>query len=198
MASTKLYTPKFRVSFPDIFKATQINGEGTAKYRISMIFDPTDIAKDADEQSRWDAIKAAVKQTAIDKWGSEPAVYKKPFKKGDDMKNKETGNVYDGHEGMIILRAQSNDRPGLVDAACEPIMDQSDFYGGCYAKATFNFYAWEHPTQGKGVSAGIQNVMKVADGETFSGKTSAEDDFTPIASSASAPAKEATADSDLF
>ena len=196
MASIKLYTPKFRVSFPDVFKATQINGQGAEKFRISMIFDPAEIAKDPEEQVKWDAIKAAVKQAAVDKFGSEPAEYKKPFKKGDDMKNKETGKVYEGHEGMIILRAQSNDRPGLVDAACEPIMDQSEFYGGCYAKATFNFYAWDHPTQGKGVSAGIQNIMKVAEGETFSGKTKAEDDFTPIAKAAATA--EATADSDLF
>lgn len=194
MANTKLFTPKFRVSFPDVFEATQINNQGQAKFRLSMIFDPVEIAKDPEQQKLWDALKAAVDEAAIAKFNSVPPVLKKPFKDGNQMLNQKTGAIYEGHEGMAILRTQSNDRPGLVDMACNPIMERSEFYGGCYAQATISFYAWDHPTQGKGVSAGIQNIQKVSEGETFSGKTKATDDFAPIA----APAGEAAADSDLF
>lgn len=185
MATKKLHTPKFRVAFPDVFEATQINGQGAEKYRLTMIFDPKEIAKDPAEQKRFDALRAAIRDTAEDKFGVVPKVMKEPFKKGDDMRNKETGAIYDGHEGMVILRSQSNERPGLVDGNLNPILERSDFYGGCYARATVNFYGWEHPTQGKGVSCGIQNIQKVADGEAlFSGKTKAEDDFEAIESPA--------------
>ena len=194
MAFIKVFTPKFRVSFPDVFKATQINGQGEPKFRISMIFDPATLKDDADQQEKWEAVKNAATRAAIDKWGKEPAVYKKPWKDGNDMKNRETGAIYDGHEDKIILRCATKERPGLLDANADPILEQSEFYGGCYAHASINFFAWEHPTQGKGVSAGLLNVQKLEDGDTFSGKTSATDDFAPIAGMKA----EAASDNSLF
>lgn len=177
----KLTTPRFRASFPSVFKPTKIKGSENEFYQLSMIFDLKEIAKDPSEQAKWDAIVDAVDPIAIKKFSTLPAVFKKPFLKGEDMRNKETGAVYDGHEGMVIIRAKSKDRPGVVDQNVAPIMDQSEFYGGCYARATINLYAWNHPSSGKGVSAGLQNVQKVGEGEPFSGKTKAEDDFAPIA-----------------
>ena len=178
--ANKLHTPKFRVSFPSVFEATQINGQGKSKYRITMLFDLAEIAKDPAEQARWDAIKAELDPTLLKKFGSIPADYAKPFIDGNTMKKAETGVIYEGHEGMVVVRAASEDRPGLVDQNVQPIMDQSDFYGGCYARATVNMFAWEYMNK-KGVSVGIQNIQKLADGETFSGKTKAEDDFAAVA-----------------
>lgn len=176
----KIFTPKFRVAFPQVFEPKSINGS-KPKYGVTMIFDPAEIAKDPEEQQKWDALKAAVNETAIVKWGKAPAVLKKPFKKGDDQRNKENGTIYDGYEGMITLNAMSETKPGLVDENVQPVIEQNVFYGGCYARASVNMYAWDHPQSGKGVSCGLQNLQKIADGDPFSGRTKAEDDFGAIA-----------------
>lgn len=192
---SKLITPKFRVAFPEVFKAADKYNTGKAFYSIAMLFDLEEINKDPSEKARWDALVAAVDETALAKWGKLPASWKKPFKKGDEQRNKESGEIYNGFEGMVVLNAKSETQPGVVDHDRTPIMDAKDFYGGCYAIATVNCYAWNHPAHGKGVSFGLQNVMKREDGETFGGgKSKAEDDFAAIP--AATPAK--TNAGDLF
>ena len=55
----------------------------------------------------------------------------------------------------------------------------SDVYGGMYARAKINAYFWEY--MGKmGVSLGLQHVQKLRDGETFSGRGKAENDFDSV------------------
>ncbi len=186
---SKLFTPKFRVSFPSVFEATQINGEGKAKFRITMLFDEATF--DEIEKQRWEAIKASIEPAAVKKFGKLPPMLKEPFLKGNDMRSNETGKIYQGHENMTVLRTASEDKPGLVDHNVQPIIDQSEFYGGCYAIATINPYGWEYMGK-KGVSFGVGNIQKVGDGEHFGGKTKAEDDFGAI----SAP--KGTTNSGLF
>ena len=184
---SKIFTPNFRVAFPQVFEPKSING-GKPKYSITMIFDMDKINKNAEQKDKWDKMVASIEETAIGKWSPVPAVLKKPFKKGDDQRNKETGDVYNGFEGMVTVNALSETRPGLLGPDANPIMQQSEFYGGCYARATINAYAWQHPQSGKGVSFGLQNIQKVDDGETFGGKSKAEDDFGAISTPAAASA----------
>jgi hypothetical protein len=115
MSSEKLITPKFKVSFPQVFA------------------DLAEIAKDPAEQARWDKLVAAVDATALEKWGKLPASWRKPFKQGNEQRNKESGEIYQGFEGMVILNAKSETKPGLLDVDHSPIMEMSNFYGGCYA-----------------------------------------------------------------
>jgi hypothetical protein len=63
-------------------------------------------------------------------------------------------------------------------------MDPEELYSGAYYRASIRCFAWEHPTGGKGVSVALDNVMKIKDGEAFSGKSSASDDFASVAPSA--------------
>ena len=79
------------------------------------------------------------------------------------------------------MQATSNNKPGIVDAALKPIMDANEIYSGAYYRASIRAYAWEHPTGGKGVSIALDNIMKVKDGEAFSGRTDASDDFANFA-----------------
>ncbi len=175
-----IYTPKFRVSFNDMFQATQINGEGKAKYRLTMIFNLAEIAKDPEEQKKWDNLLAGIDEALKKKFSSIPAEYRKPFIDGDTCTNKETSAIYEGYEGMVIVRTATDMQPGLVNEAREPIISESDFPSGCYAHATVSPFAWSHKMTGKGVSIGLNNVQKLAEGEPIGGRTRAEDDFKPI------------------
>ena len=56
------------------------------------------------------------------------------------------------------------------------IIDTTEFYSGCYGKASINFYAYN--TNGnKGIACGLNNLMKTKDGEALAGRAKAIDDF---------------------
>lgn len=57
-------------------------------------------------------------------------------------------------------------RPGVVDKARQPITDQEEFYSGCYGYVSINFYPF-NAKGNVGVAAGLNNVMKVKDGESL-------------------------------
>lgn len=171
----KLMTPKFRVSFPNVFEAKQVNGQGKPKYGLTMLFNVAEIEKDPQELAKWKAMLAAVKSTATEEWPKGlPKDLKNPFRKGEEKEQ------YDGYgAGVIFVNASTLTRPGVVDEGVRPIIKPEDFYGGCYARAMVNPYAWEFMGK-QGVSFGLQNVQKVADGKPFGGRTNAEDDFNAV------------------
>ena len=65
-------------------------------------------------------------------------------------------------------------------------------YSGCYVYASVNFYAY-NTSGNKGIAAGLNNVLKVADGEPLGGRISAEADFYDMDIPEDAPA-----DDDMF
>lgn len=168
MSKTRVITPKFRVSFPQIFEPAAITEGADLKYSIAMIFD-----KDTDIKE----LKAACKQAIIDKWGGNkskwPSDLKTPFRKGSEKE-------LDGYDDdSTFARAASNQRPGILNEYKEPMAEASELYAGCYARASVNAYAYD--TAGnKGVTFGLNNVLKVADGDRLDSRVSAEDDFADI------------------
>jgi hypothetical protein len=81
---------------------------------------------------------------------------------------------------MLYFTASSKAKPGVVDADVSPIMEQSEVYSGCYARVSLRAFAFSN-SGNKGVSFGLGNVQKLADGDSLGGsRARAEDDFTPI------------------
>lgn len=173
---TAIITPKFRVAFPNVFKAQSFQGK--EKFVITMLF-----PKDTDIS----ALKALAKAAAVAKWGPDTAKWPRnidlPFRDGDEKPE------WGGFPGNTYVRAASQYKPGLVDANNQEIISEGDFYGGCYAIAQVNCYAWEY--MGKnGVSFGLMNVKKVADGEQFSGRQDAATVFGAMGGTEAAPPAE--------
>lgn len=165
-------TGKFRVSFPNIFrpqKAMANSPNQEPKYGLTMLFP---LGADLT------ALKNAAKQAAVEKWGADSTKWPKnlrlPFR---DQGEKE----FEGYEkGAIFITATSRQRPGLVDQKRQDIIEEKDFYPGCYARASVRAFAYD--TNGnRGVSFGLQNVQKLADGEPLGGRTRPTDDFEPVA-----------------
>lgn len=176
--SNKLQTPVFRAAFPWVFEPRAAVEGQALKYSMTMIFTLADINKDPVEKRKWEELKAAAKAVAMEKWPKGiPKGLMDPFKDGAEKID------YIGFgPGTIFINASSKQRPGLVDAAVNKITQKEDFYGGCYARATVNPYAWEYMGK-RGVSFGLQNIQKVKDGEPFGGRSRAEDDFSAESSS---------------
>lgn len=164
----KVMTPRFRVSFPNVFEAKAIMEGQDPKYSVSMLFD-----NDADLSE----MKAAAKKAIKAKWGDKkPSGLRSPFRNGEEKKQFEG---YD--ENVTFVTASSKQKPGLVDQKLQDIIDREDFYAGCYARATL--LAFPYDTMGnKGVSFLLSNIQKLEEGEPISGKTKAADDFDAIAS----------------
>ena len=177
-SESTLITPVFRVSYPNVFKPKRNDLSGKDEYSVVMLFDKKTAKTELKE------LYALAKKAAEDKWGvgKIPKKLKTPFKDGDQ---KNADLIADGknanptYEGMIFINAKSTYAPGVVNAKREIILDASEFYGGCYARAQVSVYAYD--TKGnQGVAIGLRHIQKVKDGDPFGNRTSPEDAFSPI------------------
>lgn len=166
--SKKVVTPTFRASFVHVFEPRENQQSGKLEYSVKMIFD-----KDADLTELKEIIKEAIRN----KWGTNPPKnLKLPLRNGNDSDL----DKYPEDENKIIANAKSvMYPPGLIDAKTkQEIIDPKEFYSGCYARASIVAYAYDNVS--KGVSFGLQNLLKIKDGEPLVNRASAESDFAGI------------------
>ena len=79
-------------------------------------------------------------------------------------------------KGCYVMTCSSNNKPVIVYADKTPITEASELYSGCYGRAIVNFYVYD--TNGnKGVSAGLNGIMKLSDGEPLSGGVVTDSDW---------------------
>lgn len=162
--SIRVMTPKFRVSFPNLFKPKSAFEGQEPVYSVQML-----IPKD----TNIDELKRAAKKAATKKFGDElPKNFRWPFKNGNE-KNLEN------YKDMIVIEARSKMKPGVVDRSLTEIIDAGEVYAGCWARATLVAYGYDKAGN-RGVSFGLQNLQKVDEGEAFSGRSNAKDDFDAL------------------
>lgn len=168
--STKVITGKVRFSYLSVFEPKSINGSDP-KYSVSLII-PKDDKKTINNIKK--AIEAA-KQAGISKFGGKiPANLKLPLRDGDiDREDDEN------YAGCYFVNANCNTQPGLVYRNGQKIIDSTDLYSGCYGYASITFYAF-NSNGNKGIACGLNNLMKVEDGEPLGGRSRAEDDFAGV------------------
>ena len=165
-AKTKFVTGKVRFSFVHVFEpAETLNG--SLKYSVSILIPKSD----KDTVARFNKAFEETKQAnAAYFGGSIPKLLKGGLRDGDAEKD---DPVYAGH---YFINANSNEKPGIVDADLNPIIDKDEFYSGCYGRASITLYPYD-ASGSKGIAAGLNNVQKLEDGEKFGGATSAAADF---------------------
>ncbi len=176
---TKVTTPECRVSFPAAFAPKSYKG-GKLLYSIVMLFDKKLVA-----EGKLKDLQNLIRAKALAKWGEVPPEVLNmnedtcPFNNGD-LKS------YDGYAGTYHARAASQYAPAVLDTgdarkdiAPQAILDEKEIYAGCYARASVTAFTWEAMGR-KGVSFGLQNIQKLADGEPFSGRGDPTADFDPI------------------
>lgn len=157
-----------RFSYANVHQPVSVNGSDP-KYSASIIIPKKDktTIKNIKE-----AIQKAIQENKDKFGGKVPANLKMPLRDGDV--DREDDEAY---ADSYFINANSKLKPGIVDADLNPIMDQSEFYSGCYGRASVVFYAF-NVNGNKGIAAGLQNIMKTDDGEPLGGRSSAEDDFS--------------------
>jgi len=167
-------TPKFRTSFAKVFRPEKNTLNDKMEYSLVAIFGPKDDLS---------ALTKEVTAAAVEKFGADktkwPKNLRNPIRKNEEREK--DGKLPDGYEpGGHFITMKSTQRPGLVDANLQAIIDETQFYSGCFARAQVRAFAYLQKGNA-GVSFGLQNVQKVADGDPLSGRQRAEDAFEPVA-----------------
>lgn len=170
---TKVITGKdTRFSYLVVNEPKAING-GTPKFSVSLIIPKTDTITIEKVKA---AIQAAYEEGQSKLKGNGKSVptlkaIKTPLRDGDLERPDD-----EAYKGSYFINANSTNKPGVVDADRQPILDTSELYSGIYGRASINFYAFN--TNGnRGIACGLNNLQKLRDGEPLGGKSRAEDDF---------------------
>jgi hypothetical protein len=163
----KVVTGKVRFSYANVFAPKASVEGGTPKYSVSIIIPKSDKETIAKIQKAYEDTKTSA---AAYFGGSVPKGLKGGLRDGDEEKDDPA------YANSYFINANSAQKPGVVDADLNPIIDISEFYSGCYGRASITFYPYN--AQGsKGIACGLNNVQKLEDGEALGGSTSAAADF---------------------
>ena len=173
---TKVITgPETRWSSANVWQPKAIDG-GAPKYSVSLIIPKSDTKTIEKVRA---AIQAAYDEGQGKLKGNGKSVpplssIKTPLRDGDVERPDD-----EAYANSYFINANSASAPGIVDAACQPIIDTSEVYSGVYGRASINFYAF-NSNGNKGIACGLNNLQKIRDGESLGGKSRAEDDFADL------------------
>lgn len=172
-----IITPEFRVSFPKVFKPERNQLNGKDEYSVVALF-----PKGADLKP----MKKLAHEACIETFGKDESKWPK-FKNNPFRMQEEKLKVIDGKEvlppgheaGAVFMNLRSRKQPGVVDERVQPILDESEFYAGCWAKALVTVYTYAQAGN-SGFAFGLTHIQKVKDGESFGGRVAVEQAFAPV------------------
>lgn len=161
---------KCRLSYCNIFQPKAMAQGQEPKYSVSLL-----ISKDQKKAlAKINAAIDAAKQKGLDdgKWkGKIPAALKIPLRDGDI--DREDDEAY---ANCFFMNANNKKKPLILDEDKQPVMDESEVYSGCYAKAIVTFYPY-NSNGNRGIACSLDGIQKVADGEPLGGAITSADDF---------------------
>jgi hypothetical protein len=156
-----MLTPEFRVSFPRIFEA-----DDNGKFGVAMIFD-----RDVDFTVLEKAVQAKIKEVYP---SGAPKGLMTPILDGEESDREE-------HKDKFYINGKAGKyRPGLVDQNKQDIVDESEFYPGCWARAVITLYSWKFKGK-QGISVNVRNIQKLRDDEPLISRNNAADEFDTVA-----------------
>jgi hypothetical protein len=185
----RMTTGMFRAAFVNIWKPrpSMQGNTGDPKYSITMLFDKSKrmtgtLPKDESGEFKKIDLDVLIRNAIINEFGDDednwPERIQWPKKDGDAHEFVK----YEGYKGhwAFTATAYEDSKPGVIDRDFEEIVDQDDFYPGCYARATVYAKYWTFGGK-HGVKLLLDHVQKLKDGKRFGGKTPIANAFGPLA-----------------
>lgn len=171
----KIKLNNVRLSFPQLFEAKTVNGEGKPAFSASLLINPKD--------PQVAVVNAAIEQVAKDKWGAKADAMLKQMRAADKvcLHSGDLKANYEGFEGMLFISARNPIRPTIVNVDKSPLVEADGKpYAGCYVNAVLELWPQDN-NYGKRVNATLAGVQFFKDGESFTGGGAAsEDDFDDL------------------
>lgn len=172
--STRVVTGKVRLSYAHLFEKHAISPGDDPKYSVMLLIPKRD-------KKTLEALRAAEAEAAeagkTTKFGGKiPSNLATIIRDGDDPEFED----FEERHGHYFMNVSSNRKPGVVDQDTQPVLDATEVYSGCYARVSVTAFPYTYGNK-KGISFGLNNVQKVADGEAFGGSgIKAEDEFSAV------------------
>ena len=176
ITETAVRLGEVRFSYCNVFSKRQ-NPDGTqGKYGCCVIIPKSNTAAINLFKSAFEAAKANGKMT---KWGGKvPPKVQLPLHDGDEERPDDP-TVADSY----YFNCSSNSAPGIrfKDESGEVVeaLDDSEFYSGCFGAVTVNLFPYAS-NGNVGVGVGLNNCIKLRDGEKLGGGRSADSDFADL------------------
>lgn len=166
LESGNLLTPKGRMVYPALFTPSLPRGEtdkDKAKFQVTILYPKgSDIG----------ALKAAVEECINDNVSEKArrtTKIKVPFLRTEDQPRfAEFADEY-----PLMIRYNAKFKPDVVTPKGDRTIDESEeadeVYSGRWARVSCRAFFYDHPTGGKGVSLGLQNVQLLDHDEPIAG-----------------------------
>lgn len=171
----KVHLKDVRLTFPQLFDAKQVNGQGEPKFSAAFLI-PRNHPQLAE-------IQKAITEAATAKWGTKAPEVLKQLKAADRLPvhDGDGKSDYEGYAGNLFVNASNKIRPLVIDGSRAPLTaSDGKPYSGCYVNAIVELWAQDNQF-GKRVNASLLGVQFVRDGERLAGGTvAAADDFEAI------------------
>lgn len=151
------------------------NGE-EQKYKITVLIPKTDLTLKSTIDS---AIESVAQEALHTKWnGAAPVTLLTPLHDGDGPRS--NGEAF-GPEcaGCYVMTANSKEKPEIVDANLQPIMNPGEIYRGVWVYLSVTFFAYMRSGK-KGIGCILGPVMKYRDDEPLGGQISAKKAFSEL------------------
>lgn len=171
--ATKVITGKVRFSYVNVFEPREDQNGGDPKYSVTLLIPKSDTTtlgkiKDAIAEAR----EVFCKRNGAN---ALPAKPNHTLHDGDGMRD--SGDPFGPEcKGCYVITVSSRQKPVVVDSFRNPITDPAELFSGCYGRAAINFYGYNRNGK-KGISAGLQSIQKLHDGEPLGGARGSADDF---------------------
>ena len=176
ISDTSIRVWEVRFSYVNVFSKRPTTDGTEGKYSVCVIIPKAN--KEAVELFK-QAYENAKQLGKTTKWGGKlPAKVQLPLHDGDEERPDDPA-----FENCWYFNCSSKNAPGVrvKDELGQVVeaLDDSDFYSGCYGAVTVNLFPYS-ASGNVGVGVGLNNVIKLKDGERLSGGRSAEADFSDL------------------
>ena len=148
------------LSFPKLFKAEQIMGQGDPKYQAVLILTPEslEVYKKEMLSCMSENFKSGQEKKPSFRW---------PLRKCDDSAHYQGDPRFAGRM-FVNLKSDEKNKPKILNQQREEIIDPSVIYSGCEVATVANVYHYDNKF-GAGMGTGFNVLMKVSDGERLGG-----------------------------
>jgi len=166
----KIKLENVRLTFPVLFEAKTVNGEGKPAFSASFLIDPKD--------PQIKTINQAIAQVAKEKWSAKADAILKLMQAQDKLclHDGDLKETYDGFSGNLYISARATSRPLVIDADKTPLAEADGKpYAGCYVNASVELWAQDN-NYGKRINASLRGVQFLRDGDAFAGGGAASPD----------------------
>ena len=163
----QIVTPVGRLSYPHLF-SPQTNDQGEERFKTAIFFaDGVSLA--AMQQAAMDVGVSAFGTDVADLFRSKKVRW--PFRSdADDVKER-------GYpEGSTFVNMSAKQRPGVVDAAVQDVLDVGEAYAGRDAIISATAYSYD-VSGNKGVTFGLNHVQLLGHNDRLDGRKDASEVF---------------------